>query len=383
MSAFFQIAFWIFWGFVWINFNFWYIRKNIPRNILTWIGGLTYTYLWVSEYLVIQQILVDQGIPFTLFVLFSPVSLFLLWYIVLKLTPRLLLTWLGIISVLLFSAFLYYKLVELRAPSFWDSLHSFLVSNLSLSSSFGRWLTQVIIPVSIPISITLWGWLNEQRQKELSKKNTCEVELRDYFDRMYELLSEINKSQNQNIFSDQDELKSLFGVAQIRTLSISQNLGDYTTGKRRVVQFLYSTGLLKKTEYQLLRDADMSSSNLENMNLSGANLSGAIFHSSSFNRANLSDSDLSCSNFEGCSFCESILTSADCRNSSFERAKFSSTEYSRLNTLRRGLEWIRLKPANLKGANFENANLENADLFDVELTAVNLENANLKEARIK
>ncbi len=169
---FIDIIVWIVFGLFGMRITFSFTTNIIPKKYLTWLGGWIWIFLLQRQVWFIHQSLVNAGLPFYISILLLPLSFPLIWYFVTKKIQRQHITWTGGITCLLVSIYLYFKVIQLRYPEVqWDSIISFLSSFFSLQSTFGRWLTQVFIPVSIPLSIALLGWLSQRQQNEITKRH--------------------------------------------------------------------------------------------------------------------------------------------------------------------------------------------------------------------
>lgn len=317
---FIEIIVWIAFSLFWIRKILLFTTKTIPAKYFTWIGGWIWLFLVQREVWFILQSLVNKGLPFYISILLLPLTFCLLWYAITNIISAQHLTWIGGITFLFINIYLCFKVIQIRYPVVqWDSAISFLASFLSLQSTFGRWLTEVVIPVSIPLSIALWGWLGQKQQNKIAKQYRNEEILKTYFDDMLEVSSKIN---NLNMPKTTAEIETLIVRAKVKTSSVFKNLGDYKLEKRRVLEFLYDAGLIKNRKFSLLEGVDFESLNLRNIYLEGANLSEANFRFCDFSFSNLSNTYLNKSRFSVCIFKEANLTNADCRFSCFNTSLF-------------------------------------------------------------
>ena len=187
---------------------------------------------------------------------------------------------------------------------------------------------------------TLWDWLGlvgviaipvflfqfQRKQQKIADNNQREEALRDYIDKIAELLIDkelkilLKQLSEGAITKDKPELDAIRDVARARTLSILRRLDGDHERKGSVVRFLIDAELIQDLE--LLKDA-----NLRRANLYAADLEGAYLKKADLESANLGSANLKGTNLEGAI----------------------------------------LKGAYLESANFEGANLEDADLRDVFL----------------
>jgi hypothetical protein len=198
---------------------------------------------------------------------------------------------------------------------------------------------------------TLWDWLGlagviaipiflfqfQIKQQKIADNNQREDALRDYIDKIAELLIDKNlkvllkKLYEGTITKDDAELDAVLDVARARTLSILRRLDGDSVRKASVVWFLIDAELIQNLD--LLKNADLSRASLYTVNLEGANLK----------EANLQGAYLEGANLQGAN-----------------------------------LEGASLEGANLEGAKLNQANLNRANLEEAYLEKVNLEGANLK-----
>jgi hypothetical protein len=107
-------------------------------------------------------------------------------------------------------------------------------------------------------------------------------------------------------------------------------------------------------EIDLLKNKDLTRTNLSGANLSGANLSGA-----NLSGANLSGADLSWANLSGANLSGANLSGANLSGADLTRANLTGANLSR---------------ADLTGADLTRANLTRANLYEANLTGAKLPN---------
>jgi hypothetical protein len=216
--------------------------------------------------------------------------------------------------------------------------------------------------IAIPVALF---WLQQQQQKRSEKQAEAEKEitainlreeaLRDYFDKMADLLIDKKMRRLLKLSTRQalpkgslefDELGASLDVTRARTLSILRRLDGDGERKGSVVRFLIDAELIQGLN--ILKEA----------NLIGANLSRV---------------DLSSSNLTEVDFSESMLPFSVIKGANLFLAKFVKTN----------LKSTTLAESNLKGANFNNACLMEANLQGANLGHANLEGADLQHANLK
>jgi uncharacterized protein YjbI with pentapeptide repeats len=210
------------------------------------------------------------------------------------------------------------------------------------------WLQLLIVPVMLAIGLF---WLNqlqkgreerttEERAKverEIASDNQREAALKEYIDKMSELLLHENLRKSE----PEDEVRK---IARVRTLTVLPRLDRRRKGS--VLQFLHESGLIDKDKCII----DLSGADLRDTDLRDADLGGA-----SLNKANLCGAILN----------DTILINTDLNEANLSRASLVSAA---------------LSMANLYRADMSNADLRDAALEEVNLYAAKLEEANLTEA---
>jgi len=121
---------------------------------------------------------------------------------------------------------------------------------------------------------------------------------------------------------DDEEVISRLGRA--RTLDICRNL--HPSGKTRVLQFVYDTGLIDRESPIIdlrgvdLSEADLVKANLHGAQLAGANLKRANLEGADLTRADLSGANLTDSILKDAVLCDAELRQADLRRAILDRA---------------------------------------------------------------
>ena len=389
---FLEIAFWIIFGFSLVFIAIQSMSSYIPKNVLAWIGGIPINIIFLREFFVVQISLVSLGLPILLLIPLGIISFlvssYFLWYIIRKLISNKILVLVGKIIAVILIIYLYSRVIEIRYPTLqWADAFSSLAIYLSLQSTFGRWLTQAIIPISIPIAIALWGWLNQRRQFEISKRSEDEKLFRSYIDDMFSFLNEVHEMESGVQSYSQQEWR--FAFARTKTQSILKSLSnydyrnEYKTGKRRIVELLYVTKLLSANKnFHILKDTDMSHSDLSGLDLKGADLSESNFYMSNFENSDLSHSKLNNSKFIGCNFSRANLSFSNCENAVFDESNFIdrlSLVYA-LDIRKSGLKMsAKFRGARLRKASFRGADMGFSDFNGATWSEADFSGAKLND----
>ena len=402
MIYFLEILSWFFIGFGLITAAVKYLNYSTPKHYLTWFGGVVFLGLIISQLILLpvpstvlgnlENIIqiISGNVFYRIIYLLVSISLWtfwglIIWYILLRLVPRKFLTYLGFLVVIYLSVVSpYFLLLKARYQiSDWNVVLTDLISHISLQKSLWQWITEIIIPISIPISIALWGWWNQKEQRKITEQQKNEDKLKLYFDEVSNLLLSYGSS-----LKDQDQIikndKRLSRLLRIKTLMLLQSIESYTQGKRQIVQFLISIKLVNEIEVDL-SEADLSHTNLDRLILQGYNLSHADLSHSSLDFTDLSFSNLQFSNLDYCSIRGSNLTSTNLANSTLRKADLSSiiiNKSSNRGNSSTDLSYSDLAKADLHGATLVGAILSHSNLDFANLAFTNLTNANLDQASL-
>jgi uncharacterized protein YjbI with pentapeptide repeats len=275
--------------------------------------------------------------------------------------------------------------------------------------------------LAIPVVLYQFQYQEQKRadkrneiEQEIAAKNLREEALKDYIDKMAELLIDKELKNLLGDFLKDEELKKLLNssrettpqysprldavldIARARTLSILRQLDSDKERKNSVVQFLIDAELIQGLD--LLKGADLSrtilgwailgGANLEGANLEGANLKLANLYEANLYEANLKKATLKLANLEGTILYEANLEGANLewailKRADLKGAKLGGANLGGANLYDAILKGAILKGAILKGAILEGADLEGADLEGADLEWADLEWANLKGAILK
>src|SRR6266852_813835 len=172
-----------------------------------------------------------------------------------------------------------------------------------------------------------------QTEYEVAKDNQRETALQGYIDKMSELLLHENLRES-------DPKEEVRKIARVRTLTVLPRLDSER--KRRVLQFLYESGLIDKDKSIVdLHEADLQGAELEDASLDGADL----------RRASLSIALLYRAFLDGAFLDGAFLREADLREASLREAHLTSAD---------------LSGADLSGADLSGADLKGTTGFTIE-----------------
>jgi uncharacterized protein YjbI with pentapeptide repeats len=230
---------------------------------------------------------------------------------------------------------------------------------------------------------TLWDWLGlggviaipfflfvlQQQQQKIADTNLREEALRDYIDKMAELLIDkelkilLKQLLDGTITRDDLKLDAVLDIARARTLSILRRLEGDRERKGSLVRFL--------ADAQLTKGLDL----LKDTNLSGTLLRETILFKANLSKVNLSEADLSEAFLSEAFFIEANLSGANLHKANFHKANLHKA-----NLHKAKLPEADLSEAQLFGANFSKANLSGARLFRAFLIEADFSKANLSGA---
>ncbi|HEY9599769.1 MAG TPA: pentapeptide repeat-containing protein [Cyanophyceae cyanobacterium] len=118
----------------------------------------------------------------------------------------------------------------------------------------------------------------QSQLQEIVEANFREKALRDYMDKIAELMIEkklkilLKQLSQRNRAKDNPEMNPVVDVARVRTLSILRRLNDDIVRKSRVAYFLIDAELIQDLD---LKEANFSNTSLLNANLLEADLINA------------------------------------------------------------------------------------------------------------
>ena len=206
-----------------------------------------------------------------------------------------------------------------------------------------------------------------EKDRELAATNLRDVALREYFDRMSDLLL----TQKLTSASAEDPVRD---VARTRTLTILRTIAGDGERKGSVVRFLYEAELVRgDTPLVSLNGADLREANLVSANLIRANLE----------RANLAGANLQRTNLREANLHKVSLAEIPLREADLQEAYPLWGNVRRMSLYDEYLRDIYLQGADLRGADLRGADLRGADLREANLLGANLLRANLREANLR
>lgn len=168
------------------------------------------------------------------------------------------------------------------------------------------WMQLFIIPVVLAIGGFLFSQVQKNNEQKIATDNQQEAALQLYIDKISELLLKEHLRESPN-----EEVQDL---ARVRTLTVLPRLDAYR--KRRVLRFLYESGLIGKGNDNII-------------DLGGANLRGADLHEAYLYGANLSIADLRGADLRGADLREVDLRGAKMNDETDLRGtKLRGAEYN-------------------------------------------------------
>ena len=193
---------------------------------------------------------------------------------------------------------------------------------------------------------------------ELAPDTQQELLLQAYLDKMSELLLEEQLRQS----CSEDKVRS---IAHVRTFTILPCLDQ--VGKKRVLLFLYKSGLLQKEEPIIdLCQADLWQAHLRKAHLAGASLAGADLFEASLRQADLHGADLSGANLMFTNLSGANLSGTNLRGANLVRANLRGANLSKAVLSTAYLEKAHLQQADLSGANLSEAIIATEQLDEAE-----------------
>jgi uncharacterized protein YjbI with pentapeptide repeats len=292
-----------------------------------------------------------------------------------------------------------------------EDLIRLMVPDWRLTPRQGLWVISILIILSLlvaigyPYGITLWDWIKllvvpgaiaavglwfnrQQQERQRNEDRQQQKRQREDNQKQYERGLEIENehAQDQALQAYLDQIGQMLldkerplgqakdvavlGLARARTLAVLDTLNSGHR-KRRVLRFLYESGLISKDRDVVvdLTSADLSGAVLNRAVLIGANLSKAVLTGAKLSSASLSDADLRGANLSGANLSGAILA----------RANLSVPEPVAHNPGPWG--WTDPPPTNLQGADLRNAVLEGADLSSADLSGADLTSASVVHPR--
>lgn len=256
-------------------------------------------------------------------------------------------------------------------------LHRFNLVNFLSSYDIWPLLTEILIPITIPISIALLGLFQYKNRLKFEEENNK----RSIFNNCITEISEILISHKENL--DDINLSDIeINIIRARVLTAFTLLYKDGEKKMEIIYFLMEWNIFQRIN---LRGANLSYTNfnfkdLSNIDLSHVNLKGATFFRSILVRANLSNSNLISANFSqanlhGANLKGAILT--DTYFGCFLWGKYESKRFgfpSKIGIAKKSFKkhgYLQRGGANLDQANFKNTAVE----IDQVMEGINWEKA--------
>lgn len=277
----------------------------------------------------------------------------------------------------------------------WTGLGPYILptkdSNFQRGKTLWDWMQLLFIPVVLAVA---GFWFNHRERKieqqrveadrEISSDNQREVALKEYIDKLSELLLHENLGKSE----PESEISK---IARVRTLTVVPRLDRRR--KRTVLQFLYEAGLINKNNPIVdLQGVDFTAAYMDHIDLHGAmlykvNLSGGRLWEANLSEADLSDASLGVNHeilsvdkdgepddvrtdrtyLGGANLSEAILRNADLYGADLNRANLSK---------------VVLDGADLSRANLMEVNLNEASLIEADLSYANLTGAKVSPEQL-
>jgi uncharacterized protein YjbI with pentapeptide repeats len=242
------------------------------------------------------------------------------------------------------------------------------------------WLQLLIIPAVLAVGGYLFSFttsrnerkaadLHNQTERAIAQDNQREAALKEYFEKMSELLLHENLRQSD----PDDEVRK---IARVWTLTVLQRLDEYRKGS--LLQFVHESGLMDEGKSIIdLSGADLTNASLVALVLTNANLSRTTLI-----RANLMGAHLAGANLSGTTLWGANLTSADLTGANLIDASIGLRHYAGDEPIITRFYDANLTNANLSGARIYGADLRYANLRGADLTGADLTGALITEKQL-
>lgn len=132
----------------------------------------------------------------------------------------------------------------------------------------------------------------------------------------------------------------------------------------------------------ILKQVNLTRTNLISVNLSGVNLTNADLSDANLGSVNLTRADLSGANLSGVNLTRVDLSGANLSGVNLTRAKLISADLSGINLTNADLSGAILTNVDLGSANLTRVNLSGINLNGVDLSGADLRDANLRDANL-
>jgi uncharacterized protein YjbI with pentapeptide repeats len=243
------------------------------------------------------------------------------------------------------------------------------------------WLQLLIIPAVLAVGGYLFSFttsrnerkaadLHNQTERAIAQDNQREAALKEYFEKMSELLLHENLRQSD----PDDEVRK---IARVWTLTVLQRLDGYRKGS--LLQFVHESGLIEEGKSIIdLSGADLTNASLVALVLTNANLSRTYLMS-----ANLMVAHLAGANLSGTTLIGANLTSADLTGVNLVDASISLRNLAGKEPINTILYETNLTNANLSGARLNGSDLRYTNLTGADLTGTEFAGALVTEEQLK
>ena len=259
-------------------------------------------------------------------------------------------------------------------------------SNFQRGKTLWDWMQLLFIPVVLAVA---GFWFNHRERdieqqrveadREISFDNQREAALKEYIDKLSELLLQENLGKSEQ----ESEVRK---IARVRTLTVLPRLDSRR--QRSVLQFLYEASLINKNNPIVdLQGADLTDVFMYYIDLHGAMLYKVDLSGAGLRGANLSEADLSDASLGVNYKILSVDKYGDPDDVKTTRTYLGGANLSGAILRNTDLSGAYLHRANLSkavldGANLSEANLTEANLNEASLTGANLSEANLTGAKV-
>jgi Pentapeptide repeats (8 copies) len=225
------------------------------------------------------------------------------------------------------------------------------------------------VPITVGAAVPLLNWLQKKRELDIEHERAQDDALQAYFDQVGELLLQrdtcgqlLIDKRGENPFEG-DFVSSLIRARTLTILALLDSNRPISRRKGSVLQFLYESGLIKKSPEGVVKlrgDAKTNHPLPTTPGQSAADLSRVDLR-----RATLSEADLSGTRLSYASLSDAKLDYADLQD-----INLFHTDLSRTN-----LGYSDLSKADLRGANLSHANMDGAILSKADLSKADLSGA--------
>jgi len=233
------------------------------------------------------------------------------------------------------------------------------------------WLELLIIPIILGGGAIWFNSQEKRREIDIAEDRQRENILRDYFDKMSDLLLKEHLIEKKNID------KIIVDVAQVKTVTALRGLDK--NRKIQLIQFLQDANLIDF----ILKGAPLSNINLNGANLKGINLEGANLVQGHLRESNLEGANLQGANLQSIIIEKTSLIMANMEGVDLSGSSINFCDFSEVNLKESNLEKAHLENTILNWANMENTNLAFAHIKKTDFVVAHLEYAGLEEVHLE